>query len=90
MDDVNKQSRRTCDCHRRAVLGSRIDSGRRSSIDSGYTEPDGVARVVAISGDKAQALSIGAIVMRISPRYFRPAEVETLMGDATLAAEKLG
>lgn len=52
--------------------------------------PDEVARVVAISGDKAPALSIGAIVMRINPRYFRPAEVETLMGDATLAAEKLG
>ena len=28
--------------------------------------------------------------MRIDPRYFRPAEVETLLGDATLAHELLG
>ena len=28
--------------------------------------------------------------MRIDPRYFRPAEVETLLGDPTRAKEKLG
>ena len=28
--------------------------------------------------------------MRIDPRYFRPAEVETLLGDPTKAKEKLG
>ena len=32
----------------------------------------------------------GEIVVRIDPRYFRPAEVETLLGDATRAREKLG
>jgi len=31
----------------------------------------------------------GKVVVRIDPRYFRPAEVETLMGDATKAREKL-
>ena len=31
----------------------------------------------------------GAIVVRIDPRYFRPAEVETLLGDPTNAREKL-
>ncbi len=30
------------------------------------------------------------VVVRIDPRYFRPAEVETLLGDPTLAREKLG
>ena len=30
------------------------------------------------------------IVVRIDPRYFRPAEVETLLGDPTKAKEKLG
>jgi GDPmannose 4,6-dehydratase len=29
-------------------------------------------------------------VVRVSPKYFRPAEVETLLGDATKAKEKLG
>ena len=32
----------------------------------------------------------GAVVVRIDPRYFRPAEVETLLGDPTNAKEKLG
>ena len=32
----------------------------------------------------------GEIVVRIDPRYFRPAEVETLLGDPTKAHSKLG
>jgi GDPmannose 4,6-dehydratase len=32
----------------------------------------------------------GAVVVRIDPRYFRPAEVDTLLGDPTKAREKLG
>ncbi len=32
----------------------------------------------------------GAVVVQIDPRYFRPAEVETLLGDPTKAREKLG
>ncbi len=51
---------------------------------------DEVARVTAITGAKAPALKVGDIVMRIDPRYFRPAEVETLLGDATKARLKLG
>jgi GDPmannose 4,6-dehydratase len=51
---------------------------------------DEVARVASIVGDKAPALSTGDVVMRINPRYFRPAEVDTLLGDPTKAKEKLG
>jgi GDPmannose 4,6-dehydratase len=32
----------------------------------------------------------GAVVVQIDPRYFRPAEVETLLGDPTKAKDKLG
>ena len=32
----------------------------------------------------------GKVVIRIDPRYFRPAEVETLLGDPSKASEKLG
>ncbi|MHB8304109.1 MAG: GDP-mannose 4,6-dehydratase, partial [Acidobacteriaceae bacterium] len=32
----------------------------------------------------------GRVVVAVDPRYFRPAEVETLLGDATLAHRKLG
>jgi GDPmannose 4,6-dehydratase len=56
-------------------------------------EGDGVnerAIVANIEGDKAPALKVGDIVMRIDPRYFRPTEVETLLGDPTKAKEKLG
>ena len=48
------------------------------------------AIVTAITGDNAPALSVGDVVMRIDPRYFRPAEVETLLGDPTKAKTKLG
>ena len=54
------------------------------------TGVDEIARVVSITGDKAPALSVGDVVMRINPRYFRPAEVDTLLGDPTKAKEKLG
>ena len=51
---------------------------------------DEVGRVVAIKGDNAPALKVGDVIVRIDPRYFRPAEVETLLGDPTKAKEKLG
>ena len=49
-----------------------------------------VAIVDNIDGDKAPALSKGQIIMRVDERYFRRAEVETLLGDPTKAKEKLG
>jgi GDPmannose 4,6-dehydratase len=48
------------------------------------------AVVKSISGDKAPALKVGDVVVQIDPRYFRPAEVETLLGDPTKAKTKLG
>lgn len=51
---------------------------------------DEVATVTAIEGDKAPALKVGDVVMRVDPRYFRPAEVETLLGDPSQAKQKLG
>jgi len=46
--------------------------------------------VVAIQGDKAPALRIGDVIMRIDPRYYRSAEVEALVGDPSKAKERLG
>ena len=51
---------------------------------------DEIATVAAITGDKAPALRVGDVVLRIDPRYFRPAEVETLLGDPAKAKAKLG
>ena len=43
-----------------------------------------------IEGDKAPALKVGQTIVRVDPRYFRPAEVESLLGDPTKAKAKLG
>lgn len=51
---------------------------------------DEIATVVGLSGDKAPEVTIGDVIMRIDKRYFRPAEVETLLGDPAKAREKLG
>ncbi len=48
------------------------------------------AVVTAIAGDRAPALKVGDVIVRVDPRYFRPAEVETLLGDASKARQKLG
>ena len=69
---------------------------RRSAAQLGITlrfEGEGIdekAVVESLTGDKAPALKVGDVVVRIDPRYFRPAEVETLLGDPAKAKEKLG
>lgn len=51
---------------------------------------DETGTVAAVTGDKAPAVAVGDVLVRIDPRYFRPTEVETLLGDPTKAKEKLG
>jgi len=51
---------------------------------------DEVGTVTAITGDNAHALNVGDIIVKVDPRYFRPAEVETLLGDPSKAKQKLG
>ena len=51
---------------------------------------DEVASVKAISGDNASALKIGDVIVKIDAKYFRPAEVDNLLGDSKKAQEKLG
>jgi len=48
------------------------------------------AIVASIVGDKAPSLNVGDVIVKIDPRYFRPTEVETLLGDPTKAKQKLG
>src|SRR3546814_1556352 len=51
---------------------------------------DEVAVVESRTGEMANALKPGDTIVRVDPRYFRPAEVETLIGDATKAKAVLG
>ena len=48
------------------------------------------ATVTSIQGDMAPGLKVGDVVVQIDPRYFRPTEVETLLGDPSKAKQKLG
>ena len=48
------------------------------------------AVVSAIQGNKAPAIHVGQTLVKIDPRYFRPTEVETLLGDPSKASKKLG
>jgi GDPmannose 4,6-dehydratase len=51
---------------------------------------DETATVKSITGDNAHALTVGDVIVKVDTRYFRPAEVETLLGDPSKAKEKLG
>jgi GDPmannose 4,6-dehydratase len=56
-------------------------------------EGQGVGEVGIVDrlvGDKACALYVGQVIIKVDPRYFRPAEVETLLGDPAKAKAKLG
>lgn len=46
--------------------------------------------VESVTGDKAPHVKVGQNIVAIDPRYFRPAEVETLLGDPSKAKAKLG
>ena len=56
----------------------------------GQNEVGVIAAVAAGRGTREAVLTPGQVVVRIDPRYFRPAEVETLLGDPTKAKQKLG
>jgi GDPmannose 4,6-dehydratase len=48
------------------------------------------AVVVGITGVDTPDLKVGDIIVKVDPHYFRPTEVETLLGDPTKAKQKLG
>ncbi len=49
-----------------------------------------IAVVDSIEGNHAPALNKGDVIVKIDPRYYRPTEVETLLGDSSKAKNKLG
>jgi GDPmannose 4,6-dehydratase len=49
-----------------------------------------IGRIKSLPSGRWPTLKTGQVVVRIDPRYFRPSEVETLLGDATKARTKLG
>ena len=67
-------------------------SAKELGIELAFTGKgvDEVATVKSVSGDKAPGVKVGDVIVKVDPRYFRPAEVETLLGDPSKAKNKLG
>jgi len=60
-------------------------------IDFSGSGVDEIGTVTAVADpSKAPAVKAGDVIVRIDPRYFRPAEVETLLGDPSKAKAVLG
>ncbi len=51
---------------------------------------DEVGIVESVTGKDSPGVSAGDIIIKIDPKYFRPAEVETLLGDPSKAKKELG
>ena len=49
-----------------------------------------IAIVAKIVGDKAPAIQVGDVIVKIDPQYYRPTEVETFLGDPSKAKQQLG
>ncbi|NNK65549.1 MAG: GDP-mannose 4,6-dehydratase [Rhodobacteraceae bacterium] len=73
---------------REFITWSAAELGIELRFEGEGVEETGV--VERVTSDAAPAVEAGQVVVRIDPRYFRPAEVETLLGDPTKAREKLG
>ncbi|MBT8457824.1 MAG: GDP-mannose 4,6-dehydratase [Alphaproteobacteria bacterium] len=73
---------------REFITWSAAELGIELRFEGEGVEETGV--VERVTSDAAPAVEAGQVIVRIDPRYFRPAEVETLLGDPTKAREKLG
>lgn len=51
---------------------------------------DEIGVVADVAGENAPDVKRGDVIVRIDPRYFRPAEVDTLLGDPSEAKKLLG
>jgi GDPmannose 4,6-dehydratase len=51
---------------------------------------DEVGVVASVQGEHAPSVKVGDVIVAVDPRYFRPAEVETLLGDPAKAKQLLG
>jgi GDPmannose 4,6-dehydratase len=73
---------------RQFILWSAAELGITLRFEGQGVEERGI--VEQVQGDKAPELKPGDIIVRVDPRYFRPAEVDTLLGDPAKAKAKLG
>src|SRR6056297_1507985 len=65
-----------------AELGIELDFAGEGVAETGT--------VTRVTSNKAPSVKEGDVIVRVDPRYFRPAEVETLLGDPARAKARLG
>jgi len=73
---------------RQFILWTAAELGINLSFKGAGVDEQGV--VTSVDQSIAPAVKIGDVLVKIDPRYFRPTEVETLLGDPSKAKEKLG
>ena len=73
---------------RQFIIWSAEELGIRLRFEGEGVDEIGI--VDSIDGENAPAVSVGDVIIRIDPAYFRPAEVESLLGDPSKAKAKLG
>jgi GDPmannose 4,6-dehydratase len=56
----------------------------------GEAEVGRVAAIEPVNGEVLAKCKVGDVIVKVDPRYYRPTEVETLLGDPTKAKQKLG
>jgi len=66
----------------------RLSAARRGDLSQRPATADTVSHPALLDGEGPVAP--GTAVLRVDPRYFRPTEVESLIGDPTKARERLG
>ena len=92
-NDVESSNNKNSDLSLRGVgVKSILQSDAKPVLRYEPSNPDADEKgyVAAVSGDNAPGVKVGDLIVAVDPRYFRPSEVETLLGDPTKAKEKLG
>ena len=73
------------------VLATGVTTTVRRFVDLAFAE---IGKTIAWSGEgiaeRGHCTATGALLVAIDPRYFRPTEVDLLLGDATKARTRLG
>jgi GDPmannose 4,6-dehydratase len=76
---------------RQFVERAAAELGIELAIDGeGENEVARVVAVHAVDGEMLARCQPGSVIVQVDPRYFRPTEVETLLGDASKARARLG
>ena len=72
-----------------AELGIEVEFSGKDEHEKGVVIDIDEERIIEL-GLNADALKFGQTIVKVDPKYFRPTEVDLLIGDATKAKEKLG